>query len=166
MVSRLISRIEDFLCIGLFGALFVLWVAHIFCRYVLNAPLVWSEEIALDLFIWVIFLGSSLAIRKRSHLVVDPLWAYLQRKPPAGQILNLFIKICLLGLTGLLWVLGFLISINSWSIPSAALQWPLSVFYLAIPFSCTFMIFWLFLQTKEIILELKKIYSRSRRQKG
>ena len=161
MITRILARIEEFLCIGLFGTLFVLWVLHIFWRYALNSPLIWSEEIALDLFIWVIFLGSALAIRRRSHLVVDFIKVYLSRDPFLGQVLELFIHVCLLAVIGLLWILGLLISINSWNIPTTALQWPLSVFYLAVPVSCTFMIIWLIVQTREIFGEFSKLWSRA-----
>jgi TRAP-type C4-dicarboxylate transport system permease small subunit len=155
MIVRTLSRIEDVLCKGLLGVLFILMFAHIFWRYVLNAPLTWSEELALILFIWLVFFGSSLAIRKHSHLVVDFIQVYLSRNPTVGLFLSLFIHVCLFAVIGLLWILGLLISIKSWDVNTTALQWPLSVFYIAIPVSCTFMIIWLIIQTREIFLKFK-----------
>ncbi len=40
-------------------------------RYVLHSPLAWSEEFAMFLFQWCIFIGAALAIRHGYHFHVD-----------------------------------------------------------------------------------------------
>ena len=40
-------------------------------RYVLGNPLIWTEEIARLLFVWVVFLGSAYAATSSSHLRLD-----------------------------------------------------------------------------------------------
>nr|WP_245204171.1 TRAP transporter small permease [Ammoniphilus resinae] len=40
-------------------------------RYVLNNPLVWSEEMALVCFIWMTFVGSSIVLREKGHIQLD-----------------------------------------------------------------------------------------------
>jgi len=42
-------------------------------RYVFNAPLTYSYDLATVLFAWVVFLGLALAERDRAHLAVDVL---------------------------------------------------------------------------------------------
>lgn len=46
---------------------------QVILRYVFNAPLRWSEELARYLFVWISFLGMYLAYRKGAHLGLDML---------------------------------------------------------------------------------------------
>lgn len=40
-------------------------------RYVLSAPLPWSEEAARYCFVWIVFLGAALGLERGVHLGVD-----------------------------------------------------------------------------------------------
>lgn len=55
---------------------------QVFNRYVLKAPLTWSEELAMLLFQWVAFLGSAVGVKRMSHfgidLIVKKMPSYLQ----------------------------------------------------------------------------------------
>lgn len=44
---------------------------NVFCRYFANRPLVWGEEVATTLFVWSIFAGGEVCLRKGTHLGVD-----------------------------------------------------------------------------------------------
>jgi TRAP-type C4-dicarboxylate transport system permease small subunit len=46
---------------------------QIFYRYVLDTPLVWTEELARTVFIWIVFLGGAYAAMDSAHLKLD-LW--------------------------------------------------------------------------------------------
>ena len=46
---------------------------QVFCRYVLNAPLTWPEELAVLTFGWMIFLGAALVQGSDSHIAIDTL---------------------------------------------------------------------------------------------
>ena len=45
--------------------------AQVFSRYALNHSLFWSEEAARYLLVWLTFLGTSIAYRKKVHPGVD-----------------------------------------------------------------------------------------------
>lgn len=45
--------------------------ANVLMRYIVNAPLQWSNEVVTSLFVWTVFIGSSYAHRKHAHLGVD-----------------------------------------------------------------------------------------------
>ena len=48
-----------------------------FTRYVLNNSLAWTEEIATNCLIVVVFLGSVWCVRRSRHIQVDVLYHYL-----------------------------------------------------------------------------------------
>lgn len=53
--------------------------ANVIMRYFFNSPIHWCEEVVTSLFVWTVFIGSSYAYRKHSHLGVDIL---VNRMPP------------------------------------------------------------------------------------
>ena len=53
----------------------VVLAAGIFSRYVLNSALIWSDELAQMLFIWLAMLGSVVALRRGEHMRMTTLVA-------------------------------------------------------------------------------------------
>ena len=53
---------------GLLILLVVITSAQVVMRYAFNSPLIWSEELARWLLIWLTFTGSALALKHRQHL--------------------------------------------------------------------------------------------------
>ena len=49
----------------------VLMTLHVFFRYVMRAPLTWSEEATRYMFIWFVFIGISYGIRNNTHIRVN-----------------------------------------------------------------------------------------------
>ncbi len=66
--------------------------AQIIWRYLLQSPLVWSEELALLLMVWMTFLGSALMLERKEHVAIDLLVEWL---PPSlnrlMQIIGAFV---------------------------------------------------------------------------
>lgn len=46
----------------------VILFAGVVSRYVLHAPLVWSDELASMLFLWLAMLGAAVAFRRSEHM--------------------------------------------------------------------------------------------------
>lgn len=61
--------------------------SEVFFRFVLKSPLRWSMEIATQSFIWWVYLGSALALKKNRHLSVE---YFRKRLPP--RVRKYFIK--------------------------------------------------------------------------
>jgi len=72
----------EYLLFGLGFTMTVVVAVQVFCRYVLNQSLFWSEELARYLLVWLSFLGASVAYRRQAHPGIDVLYAKL---PAAWQ---------------------------------------------------------------------------------
>lgn len=70
-------RIEDFATLMLFWALILVVFAQFFSRYVLGSSIGWTEEIARYLLIGVGFMGSVMAARNGSHIMVEFFYHYM-----------------------------------------------------------------------------------------
>jgi TRAP-type C4-dicarboxylate transport system permease small subunit len=70
-------------------AIILLTGTNVFSRYVLNKPLPWVEEIAIGLFVWLVFIGISSAMQRGSHIGVD---YFVQKLPRPLRILSVIIR--------------------------------------------------------------------------
>lgn len=80
--SRPMGILEWSLC-GLMVAIVAVTFAQIVLRYVLEASLAWTEELARYIFIWLTALGSAYAFRANSHFLLR---FAVDRLPPKGQL--------------------------------------------------------------------------------
>jgi len=76
-VDSVIMALCSALMIGSFGVVIV----AVFCRYVLNASLMWGEELARYLAIWMICLGLGLAHRRGAHVAVNSALSWFPKIP-------------------------------------------------------------------------------------
>ena len=67
-VEHWILKIVEFLAATTLAAEIVVLAAGVFARYVLHTPLVWSDELAGILFLWLAMLGSILAFQRNQHM--------------------------------------------------------------------------------------------------
>jgi TRAP-type C4-dicarboxylate transport system permease small subunit len=61
----------------LFTGMVAVTALGVFYRYVLSAPLPWTEEADRYMFIWLTFIGASITMRYKAHIAVDVLVRYL-----------------------------------------------------------------------------------------
>lgn len=52
-------------------ALTVIVSLQVFNRFVLKTPLAWSEDLAMLLFQWVVFLGAALGVKRVRHFGIE-----------------------------------------------------------------------------------------------
>jgi TRAP-type C4-dicarboxylate transport system permease small subunit len=76
------ARAEN-VAVGLLTVMFLSFVLQIGARYVLNAPLGWTLELCLTMWLWVVFWGTAFCVRDRDHVKFDIL--YLAVSPPVRK---------------------------------------------------------------------------------
>jgi TRAP-type transport system small permease protein len=83
--------IIDWICLGLMAALVVDVFLGVFSRYVLHATFQWYDEVARLCFVWMVFLGAAVAVRRgahfRLHLLIDRFSPRLRRATDLGVAL-------------------------------------------------------------------------------
>lgn len=78
-----LDRVLDFIETYINGIFMLAMCVIIFLQVIfrrLDMPLDWTEEIARFLFIWIIYLSTSKAIKARRHLSIDILPLFLNEK--------------------------------------------------------------------------------------
>lgn len=107
-------------------------------RYLLDDPLFWSEEAARFIFVWIVFLGASTAVRDRAHVGI----AFLVDKlPPRPRVaLALAFHLFVLFFLGAIFHYGARATRNVWDQDALTIDISFGIVYLAIPVSAALMI--------------------------
>ena len=118
----------------LFASFVVIVIVQVFCRYVLNDSLVWSEEITRFALYWMTMLTMALAADRRGHIVMDILETALG---PIGRRRLLWVNAILSTVfLGLLTFYGLRLINQSWETMTAITDIPMSLVYMATPIGC------------------------------
>jgi TRAP-type C4-dicarboxylate transport system permease small subunit len=94
-VNRLIAAV-------LFTMLTAVVALQVFSRFVIHAPLIWSEEVARFLFFWVVLLGAAMSVKDRRHFVIDVTGGRTSGGPTLRFLLDIVPDLCVLGFSVLL----------------------------------------------------------------
>jgi len=99
-LDRALGTVLDGVAAGLLAVEMVVLLVGLIARYVFQHPLIWSDELASVLFIWLAMLGAALALRRGEHMAMTAVvnWA---GEPRRGLLHRL----------GLCATLGFLLAI-------------------------------------------------------
>jgi TRAP-type C4-dicarboxylate transport system permease small subunit len=87
--------LEDWLTLVIFWGMALCVFLQFFTRYVLNNSLAWTEEIAINCLVVVVFLGSVMCVRLTRHIQVDVLYHYIPRG--FGRVLALAVELVTIG---------------------------------------------------------------------
>ncbi|HWL84143.1 MAG TPA: TRAP transporter small permease [Roseomonas sp.] len=113
------------------GLMAALAFAQVIARYLIGAPLTWSEELIRYVLIWSVFLGVGIGVRKGMLASVEIVNATVPT--PAAKLLTW----TSLALSALFWMVliayGWIILGNVQGMRSGALELPMTYVYSAIP---------------------------------
>jgi len=136
-LGKILEWFLKIICAGLAAALTLVIMLQVIYRFILRAPLVWSEEMALFLFQWSVFMGAALAVRQRGHFGLD---IFIRRLPSAiVKTLDKFGQVIVFCLASGLVVWGYQISQMTMLQEYPTLQFPVGYCYFGIPVSGAFM---------------------------
>ena len=70
-MKKVFSNMVEGVAAILVVALAIVVFLQVFNRYVLKAPLAWSEDLAMLLFQWVTFLGAAIGVKRMRHFGIE-----------------------------------------------------------------------------------------------
>ena len=130
---------ERWMLLGFYGMIVATIVVEVVRRFVLSYSSIWGEEIARYAFIYLAWVGASVAVKDRAHIRIDVILNYLSARGKA--LIYLFGDFCMLGIAILAVytaVESFEISIRFGSV-THGLRISLAWFLFAVPLGFTLM---------------------------
>lgn len=129
-LMRALDWMLDRVTLVLLTVLLLVVGGQIFSRYVLNHSLFWSEELARYLFIYLVFLGAAIVLRRDGHIQVS---FFVEQLPPGlRRAIAALVDLLLLGFVGVVLVQSVRLALMVWTVPTAALLIPWTLVYLGI----------------------------------
>lgn len=140
-MSELLRRAEkahDALAVVLFALMLGIVLLQVVLRYVFNAPLVWTDEAAQYLFVWVSFLGWTMATRKRIHIGIG---VVVDRLPgPARRALHALWCALQVAFAVILLVVGATITRSQSDVQMVSIDFSFWPVYLVVPLAAAFLV--------------------------
>jgi TRAP-type C4-dicarboxylate transport system permease small subunit len=70
-VRHKLQQLANVIGVGLFIALFIVFLIQITARFFFNKPLPWTDEMAVVLYVWVILWACATMVPAKDHVVFD-----------------------------------------------------------------------------------------------
>lgn len=70
-MKKILKYYEEYLGGILFSVMFITLIMQIFSRQILNKPLIWTEEVARLVFVYIAMLGVTLGIKYDQHVGIE-----------------------------------------------------------------------------------------------
>src|SRR5690606_21805440 len=93
-VERAFVALNRWALILLLAAMACIVFANVVLRYLTNDSLVWAEEVARYLMVWLTFLGAGQVLRFGGHIAIENLHDFLPG--PAGRALRVLLVLGML----------------------------------------------------------------------
>lgn len=100
MMIRLVTKVIEWLLVILLGVMVLLVFGNVVLRYGFNSGLVFSEEVARFIFMWLTLLGALLTMAHRAHLGMNSLIAIVPVR--IQRVMRFSSDLIMLGCCGLI----------------------------------------------------------------
>lgn len=135
-LDAITAQLERWMLIVLLSVMVILGLLQIISRFIIKAPIMWSEALLMYMFVWSSFIGASLAVKEFSHFEVE---IFVVRLPPMIQkILSLAVYAMIFAFAVFMILKGlFLVKLNQRQL-MAMMPFTMSGPYVILPLSGTF----------------------------
>lgn len=135
--------------------IFVVTFAAVVFRYLLHAPLPWSQDVIRLGFTYMIYFGAAYCVRENANLNIDVGLSLLSKRKRI--LVEILINIILFGFFIFLLVFGLQFAETGISQTSSYLMLPMKIYYMGIPLSGAFMAFYVVMN---IIKQIKRLANK------
>ena len=132
-----VNRLVTWVIVIMLAVMSVVVLLQVIFRFILEAPLPWSEEVARYLMVWITFLGASLGVRQKALIGMEVAVGLLPPTLKRGAV-NLVVLITLCFLTVVLYYGIKMTGVTARQF-SPAMQIPMSWPYSAVPVGAVLM---------------------------
>jgi TRAP-type transport system small permease protein len=134
--NRALDAIETLVTTLMSLALAVVLVSvllQIFFRDILSQPLSWTQELAQYAFVWMVFIGAGVGVRRGLHLKID----FLREKLPKVLRISAYVvsSLAALVLAATFIYCGVVVAARTWLHTSPAMSLPMGYVYFVFPIS-------------------------------
>ncbi len=133
MLKFLNGRLEEVLGALILAVMAIIAFINVIVRYCSNFSFSYSEELTVNLFVWIVLLGTARSFREGSNFCMNLLYDHMPR--PVRRVLYLFSFVCSLAFfAALFWVgLGQVMDEMALNVVSESLAIPAWLYSMCTP---------------------------------
>ena len=105
----------------------VLVFGNVVLRYAFNSGLTISEELSRIFFVWIIFLGATVALAEHGHIGIDFIVKNMPR--PVAKAMAVLASLIVLGCCALMLSGSYTQSVINLTVVTPVLNWSMTVYY-------------------------------------
>jgi len=139
-MGRWFDRILEDFTIVLFSILCTVVFVAVVARYMFRSPLMWSEEIIIYLFTWVVFMGSTILYKNQKHISIGVFTSILPSS--VKRALSIVGDLLILGFLVILFYQGIILFTLNVDIPSITVPVPVGISTISLPIMALLMIYY------------------------
>ena len=148
-LRKLLDGGVEGICIVLLAVISVDLLLGVFSRYVLERTFVWYDEVARASFMWLVFLGAAVAVRRGAHF---GLHMFVEMMPPhLKRAALLLTPVTVVAFSAVLVWLGWDLMQHGAAQTTAVMAMPVSWIYAAMPVGGGLMSFYAFFLFLELL---------------
>ena len=153
-VSAFMTKVINFLLMVFVSLLVAVTFIQVLCRFVFKIPVSWTEELVRMNFVWLIFLGAAIAVKEKSHLVMDVFTGNFKGK--GKLILNVAILLMIIAIFAVLFVSGTQYCLRSVGKSAVTMPIPANCVYISAPVASLAAIFFAIERIRNEFAEYKE----------
>jgi TRAP-type C4-dicarboxylate transport system permease small subunit len=116
----------------LFATIVALTIAQVFFRFILDSPLIWSEELVRLFLVWLTFLGAAVLCWDGTHLSVDTFFVKLPPKARhwvrnVNRLLAILFLIILVYYSIPLVMIDHMTTMSAFDVPASVVRVPATI---------------------------------------
>ncbi len=128
----ILSNLEEFASVGFFLVMCISVALGVFARF-FDLSLVWTDELARYSFIWSVLLGTVVVFKHKTHIAVDVMQSVFPKN--MTKVIHVLVHVGLLFFVFILLRYGWMLTQQTWGVPTTSLEIPTGLVYLAVPVS-------------------------------
>jgi TRAP-type C4-dicarboxylate transport system permease small subunit len=138
-IRSYVDKITALIAMTLLVVLCVLTWLEVFLRYLLQSPISWAPESSRYFFIWVVYLGTFMALKRGAHMKMDLIARFLPDF--LRRILVVLNRLIVIAYTAIVFWSSVILIGKSMNQMMTLLPLPMGVVHLIIPISSFLMFF-------------------------
>jgi TRAP-type C4-dicarboxylate transport system permease small subunit len=141
----ILMNLEEFFSCFFFFIMCISVALGVIARF-FDLALVWTDELARYTFIWSVLLGTVVVFKQKKHIAVDLIGSAFSEK--INLVIRVLTHVIMMVIFFILFRYGWILTQQTWNVPTTSLQIPTGFVYLSVPLS-SFLL---------IIYTLKELY--------
>lgn len=143
------DKFEEWFILFALAIMGIVLTMQVFARYVMNYSLIWSEELARYIFVWITFIGAGYGIKNGVHIKME---LFYNKFPSVVQkLVTIITNIIAIFCFSCVIPYGIKFTISQQNIASSAMGIPMNYVFAAVPIGCSIIVIKLLADTIQTI---------------